>query len=155
MVVDKARGEADFQMLFFNSDGSVGEMCGNGARCICRYGYETGLAGEHQVVETTAGIVTGDRISRCQYRVRLNDPTTVRLQEVFDRRGQSLSLRLCGAGGTPACPTRWSPAPAWPRPIPRPLSAGPGPAVSPPLPQGGQREFLRSHRPRPGAGKDL
>ena len=83
MVVDKAQGEADFQMLFFNSDGSVGEMCGNGARCICRYGYETGLAGEHQMVETTAGIVTGDRISRRQYRVRLNDPTTVRLQEVL------------------------------------------------------------------------
>ncbi len=33
-------------MLSFNSDGSVGEMCGNGARCICRYGFENGLAGE-------------------------------------------------------------------------------------------------------------
>ena len=28
---------ADYRMLFYNSDGSVGEMCGNGARCICRY----------------------------------------------------------------------------------------------------------------------
>ena len=36
----------DYRMLFFNSDGSVGEMCGNGARCICRYGFENGLAGE-------------------------------------------------------------------------------------------------------------
>ena len=35
----------DYRMLFFNSDGSVGEMCGNGARCICRYGFENGLAG--------------------------------------------------------------------------------------------------------------
>ena len=36
----------DYRMLSFNSDGSVGEMCGNGARCICRYGFENGLAGE-------------------------------------------------------------------------------------------------------------
>ena len=38
MVVEPARGDADYRMLFYNSDGSLGEMCGNGARCICRYG---------------------------------------------------------------------------------------------------------------------
>ena len=54
-------------------------MCGNGARCICRYGYEAGLAGEVQRVETTAGMVTGERIDRRRYRVRLNDPTTIHL----------------------------------------------------------------------------
>ena len=73
MVVDQAQGEGDFRMLFFNSDGSVGEMCGNGARCICRYGYETGLSGPIQKVETTAGLVIGERIDRRQYRVRLNE----------------------------------------------------------------------------------
>ena len=46
MVVDAPTQGGDYKMLFFNSDGSVGEMCGNGARCICRYGYELGLAGE-------------------------------------------------------------------------------------------------------------
>ena len=63
MVVDAPTQGGDYKMLFFNSDGSVGEMCGNGARCICRYGYELGLAGETQTVETTAGIVTGRRIT--------------------------------------------------------------------------------------------
>lgn len=79
MVVDAPREGGDYRMLFYNSDGSVGEMCGNGARCICRYGYENGLAGETQTVETTAGIVTGRRIDRRLYRVRLNDPTTIKL----------------------------------------------------------------------------
>ncbi len=79
MVVEKADGNADFKMLFYNSDGSMGEMCGNGARCICRYGYEHGLAGETQTIETTAGIVTGERIDKLHYRIRLNDPSIVKL----------------------------------------------------------------------------
>ena len=79
MVVDTPTQGGDYKMLFFNSDGSMGEMCGNGARCICRYGYENGLAGETQTVETTAGIVTGQRISERLYKIRLNDPTTIRL----------------------------------------------------------------------------
>ena len=87
MVVEPAQGEGDFRMRFYNSDGSVGEMCGNGARCICRYGYETGLAGPTQRVETTAGLVIGERISQRAYRVRLNDPTTLSLHEELDAEG--------------------------------------------------------------------
>ena len=87
MVVDAPTQGGDYKMLFFNSDGSVGEMCGNGARCICRYGYETGLAGEVQTVETTAGIVTGHRISERLYKIRLNDPTTVKLDSPVEIDG--------------------------------------------------------------------
>ena len=76
MVVVAPEKGGDYGMLFYNSDGSMGEMCGNGARCICRYGYEKGLAGENPRVETTAGLVTGQRIDRTNYRVRLNDATT-------------------------------------------------------------------------------
>ena len=79
MVVDAPTQGGNYRMFFYNSDGSLGEMCGNGARCICRYGYETGLAGETQRVETTAGLVTGLRIDPRLYRIRLNDPTTIHL----------------------------------------------------------------------------
>ena len=87
MVVDAPTQGGDYKMLFFNSDGTMGEMCGNGARCICRYGFENGLAGETQRVETTAGMVTGQRISRRRYRVRLNDPTTIRLDSPVEVDG--------------------------------------------------------------------
>ena len=87
MVVDAPTQGGDYRMRFYNSDGSVGEMCGNGARCICRYGYENGLAGETQTVETTAGIVTGERIDPRLYRVRLNDPTTVELDRPVEVDG--------------------------------------------------------------------
>ena len=80
MLVAPAEGRnADYRLLFYNSDGSLGEMCGNGARCIARYGYEHGLAGESQRIETTAGLVTGERISRTLYRIRLNDPSVIDL----------------------------------------------------------------------------
>jgi diaminopimelate epimerase len=78
MVVEKSE-EADYRMIFYNSDGSLGEMCGNGARCIARYGYEVGLAGDVQHIETTAGIVVGHRIENRLYKVRLNDPNNIRL----------------------------------------------------------------------------
>ena len=87
MVVDAPTGGGNYRMRFYNSDGSIGEMCGNGARCICRYGFENGLAGETQTVETTAGIVTGRRIDRRLYRIRLNDPTTVRLDSPVEVNG--------------------------------------------------------------------
>lgn len=77
MAIVPAKADADFDMLFFNCDGTLGEMCGNGARCICRYGYETGLAGETQTIETTAGLVTGTRIDAKNYRIRLPDPVNL------------------------------------------------------------------------------
>ena len=89
MVVDAPTQGGDYKMLFFNSDGSVGEMCGNGARCICRYGYEMGLAGEIQKVETTAGLVIGERKNTRLYKIRLNDPTTVKLDTAVEVDGVS------------------------------------------------------------------
>lgn len=87
MVVDAPDQGGDYKMRFYNADGSMGEMCGNGARCICRYGYENGLAGETQTIETTAGIVTGRRITSRLYKIRLNDPTTVRLDDPVEVDG--------------------------------------------------------------------
>lgn len=77
IAVDTARLGGDFRMRFFNSDGSAGEMCGNGARCICRYGFENGLAGSVQRVETDAGMIEGRRLSQREYRVLMNNPSRV------------------------------------------------------------------------------
>lgn len=87
IVVKKPTDGGDYKMLFFNSDGSMGEMCGNGARCICRYGLENGLAGRVQRVETTAGLVTGWQVDRQRYRVRLNDPCNIRLHDRMEAEG--------------------------------------------------------------------
>lgn len=90
--------KADCRMLFFNSDGSMGEMCGNGARCICRFAYENGYAGQTQHIETTAGLVTGVRIDRRNYRIRLNTPSTVRLDEELTVDGGTYSVSYVELG---------------------------------------------------------
>ena len=56
LVVEKA-SQADFAMRLFNADGSEGEMCGNGARCIARYAFEKRIAGSDQSFSTLAGIM--------------------------------------------------------------------------------------------------
>ncbi len=83
MAVDHS-DKADFKLHFYNSDGSRGEMCGNGARCICRFAYDNGIAGENMVVETDAGLVPSVRLTQTQFRVKLNDPSVLDLNRKGD-----------------------------------------------------------------------
>ena len=73
MAVDDA-DDADFTLHFYNSDGSRGEMCGNGSRCVSRFAYDHGIAGESMVIHTDAGLVPGWRLAENRYRVKLNEP---------------------------------------------------------------------------------
>lgn len=75
---------ADFKLHFYNADGTRGEMCGNGARCICRFAYEKGIVGETMVIETDAGLVYGERLSEIQFRVKLNNPGVMDLHRKED-----------------------------------------------------------------------
>ena len=81
MVLRKPQKGGDCRMLFYNNDGSTAEMCGNGARCLCRFCHDHGLAGENQALETPAGLVTGQRLDENSYRIRLNSATVLRHEE--------------------------------------------------------------------------
>lgn len=67
LLVFEPSTTAHFRMRLFNSDGSEGAMCGNGARCMARYACEQGLAPPRMTFETDGGPVTalveGGRIS--------------------------------------------------------------------------------------------
>ncbi len=49
--------KADFEMEMYNADGSRGEMCGNGIRCVGKYVYDYGLTDKTEIsVETLGGV---------------------------------------------------------------------------------------------------
>ena len=95
MALDKS-DKGDFRLHFYNSDGSRGEMCGNGSRCICRFAFDQGIAKENMVIETDAGLVPGKRLSETLYEVQLNNPTLIDLQ----RKHRTAYVEL-GCPGSP------------------------------------------------------
>ena len=95
MALDNSE-KADFRLHFYNSDGSRGEMCGNGSRCICRFAYEMGIAGTEMVIETDAGLVPGWHLTQTEYLVQLNNPSILDLQ-----RKENVAYAELGCPGSP------------------------------------------------------
>src|SRR5262249_21850099 len=90
-------GKADWAWDFYNSDGSVGEMCGNGARCFARFVQaRTGQRGGF-TFETEAGIIRaafeGDRV-----RVSLTEPADLRLDEQLPVASGKLTVHSLNTG---------------------------------------------------------
>lgn len=57
LIMINPSDKADFEMEVYNADGSRGEMCGNGIRCVAKYVYDYGLTDKTSIsVETLAGI---------------------------------------------------------------------------------------------------
>ena len=46
---------ADFEMEMYNADGSRGEMCGNGIRCVGKFVYDKGLTDQTQIAVESFG----------------------------------------------------------------------------------------------------
>lgn len=59
LILIKPSDEADCEMEMYNADGSMGEMCGNGIRCVAKYVYERNISKKTTLkVKTGAGIKT-------------------------------------------------------------------------------------------------
>lgn len=57
LIMINPSDKSDFEMEMYNADGSRGEMCGNGIRCVAKYVYDYGLTDKTSIsVETLAGI---------------------------------------------------------------------------------------------------
>jgi diaminopimelate epimerase len=59
LILIQPSSVAAVRMEMYNADGSRGEMCGNGIRCVGKYAWEHGLARENPLrVETDSGVKT-------------------------------------------------------------------------------------------------
>jgi diaminopimelate epimerase len=69
--------EYDFKMIYFNSDGYEGTMCGNGGRCAADFAIKSGIAGKKLKFIAIDGI--HDAVSEDGLiRLRMNDVNEVR-----------------------------------------------------------------------------
>ena len=80
LLIPCRSGKADWAWEFYNSDGSMAEMCGNGARCFARFVAAKTAPKDPITFETGAGIITatlqGDRVT-----VGLTEPKDLRLDQ--------------------------------------------------------------------------
>ena len=75
IIVNPDTNKADISWLFYNSDGSVAQMCGNGMRCFSRYIYDNKIIDKKEFsVETKAGIIIPKIISDTEVRVNMGKP---------------------------------------------------------------------------------
>lgn len=76
----------DFKWNFYNADGSVAEMCGNGSRCAARFAFRHKICGRKMKFETVAGIIEAEIGEN-------DDNVRVKMTQPFDFR-LDLSLHL-------------------------------------------------------------
>lgn len=48
--------KSDFEMLYFNSDGLLGTMCGNGGRCIAAFAFKNGISKRNMIFNAVDGL---------------------------------------------------------------------------------------------------
>lgn len=84
LILIEPSTEVDFQWQFYNADGSVAEMCGNGARCAARFAFEKGIAPAKMRFNTIAGIIEAEMVGN-GVKIQLTAPTDLQM-------GQKLML---------------------------------------------------------------
>ena len=96
LILALGSDRADLRMEMFNSDGSVGRMCGNGIRCLVAFGIDIGMVppGRCPVeVETASGVLSVTPIWRDGHismaRVDMEEPRFGAADVPFNVPGES------------------------------------------------------------------
>jgi len=82
VILVERSDRADFRWRFFNADGSEVEMCGNGGRCVARFAFLQGIAGERMSFETVAGIIDAE-VRGDVVKLRLTEPSALQVNQAI------------------------------------------------------------------------
>lgn len=76
MIIPKTdTKETDIGWYFYNSDGSIAQMCGNGMRCFAKYVHDKGLVNKKEFsVMTGAGIIKPQLLEDGNVKVNMGTP---------------------------------------------------------------------------------
>ena len=71
--------DVDFEMEYFNSDGSTGMLCGNGARCIIKYADFSGRIMDSKTkFKFQSELFSGEILDRNEIKFNLNPPSGIK-----------------------------------------------------------------------------
>ena len=78
LILMEESSRATVRMRYWNSDGSLGEFCGNGTRCAARFALLSGMGGPRLTIETDAGIVSAEVFERGEVMITMPPPHAFR-----------------------------------------------------------------------------
>lgn len=75
IIVNPHTTNTDIGWIFYNNDGSVAQMCGNGIRCFAKYVFEKGYVNKKEFsVETKAGTIIPKILDNGLIKVNMSKP---------------------------------------------------------------------------------
>lgn len=75
IIVNPNTKETDIGWIFYNSDGTIAQMCGNGIRCFAKYVYSKKLVKKKEFsVQTEAGVIIPQILDDGRVRVNMSKP---------------------------------------------------------------------------------
>jgi diaminopimelate epimerase len=99
LILLEESARADFSWRFYNADGSMPEMCGNGARCAARYARLHGMAGSRMTFETLAGIIQAEVLEEAgDVRLRMTKPFDFRMDLHLELAGEKRTVHFVNTG---------------------------------------------------------
>ncbi|SFH14191.1 diaminopimelate epimerase [Nitrosospira sp. Nsp14] len=99
LLIETAKGGADFRYRIFNADGGEVEQCGNGARCFVRYVHDNRMSAKREIhVETLAGIIIPKLESNGEVTVNMGAPKfePEEIPFVAEKRASTYRLNIDG-----------------------------------------------------------
>lgn len=64
----------DYRMTYYNADGSLGTMCGNGARCLAQFAQWAGIHADMYAFESDAGVYRAKVLEHGRVRLFVQPP---------------------------------------------------------------------------------
>lgn len=75
IIPDTNTNQTDIGWYFYNSDGSIAQMCGNGMRCFAKYVFDKGLVDKKEFsVMTGAGVIKPQLLEDGNVKVNMGTP---------------------------------------------------------------------------------
>ena len=97
MIFIERSATLDFKWRFFNADGSLPDMCGNGARCAARFAFLHGIADRQMAFETLAGTIEAT-VGDDTVKIRMTEPRDLKTGTILELEGTPTAVGSINTG---------------------------------------------------------